>query len=193
MIMNKLFFTFAFSFLSMSAWADWQVESFNHEATGTVRSSAMVRNEEGYELAIFKSDKGVIWMDFSLSDNSFDELSQNELPVFQIDDQKPVQMIRGFVATIVPADEGINAIVVSDAETISTDKDFSVNHIVAERLPERVICPIYQGASRPHLGTIEALKKGNTITFDFVLLDGKKMQTSFTLAGAKPAIENAIK
>jgi len=191
--MNKLFISLFLLFHSLTVLADWKIESFTHEASGSVQSSAMVRNEEGFELAIFKSSEGVVWMDFSLSDNSFDELAQNELPRFQIDDQKPVQMIRGFVATIVPADEGINAIIVSDAETITTDKDFSKNHIVAERLPERVICPIYQGASRPHLGTLESLYKGKNITFDFVLLNGDKAQTSFTLKGAKQAIEAAIK
>ena len=191
--MNKLLLTLAFSFFSAASWADWQVESFEHSASNTVRSSAMIRNEAGFELAIFKSTEGVVWMDFSLSDNSFDELSQNQLPIFQIDQLKPVQMIRGFVATIVPADEGINAIIVGDEGTITTEKDFSMNHIVAERLPERVICPIFQGASRPHLGTIEALSDGQTITFNLVLLDGKKVQTSFSLAGAKQALEKTIK
>lgn len=177
---------------STAAFADWTIETFTHAATQTQSQSAMVRNEDGFELAIFKTAEGTVWMDFSLSDNGFDELSQNQLPTFQIDDQKPVQMIRGFVATIVPADEGINAIVVSDSETISTAKDFSVNHIVAERLPERVICPIWQGESRPHLGTIEALTSGQKITFDYVLLDGKKEQTVFTLKGAKQALDGTI-
>jgi hypothetical protein len=161
--------------LSSPAFADWKVETFTHSATNTESHSAMIRNEEGFELAIFKSDKGVVWMDFSLSDYNFNELSQNELPLFQIDSQKPVQMIRGFVATIVPEDEGINAIVVNDSGTISTDKDFSVNHIVTERLPERVICPIFQGKSRPHLGTLEALSQGKKITFKYTLLDGSKI------------------
>ncbi len=190
--MNKLLITLLLTLSSFAVSADWQIESFDHQASNTVQSSAMVRNEEGFELAIFKSNEGVVWMDFSLSDNSFDELAQNELPIFQIDDQKPVQMIRGFVATIVPPDEGINAIVVSDSETISTDKDFSMDHIVAERLPERVICPIYQGASRPHLGTLEALSSGNKITFDFVLDNGQKAQTSFSLNGAKQALDIAL-
>lgn len=183
---------FVISLLSSSAFADWQVETFTHSATNTEAHSAMVRNEEGFELAIFKSSKGIVWMDFSLSDYGFDELSQNELPIFQIDDHKPVQMIRGFVATIVPEDEGINAIVVSDSETISTDKDFSVNHIVTERLPERVICPIFQGESRPHLGTLDALQEGSQITFDYTLLDGTKGQTKFTLNGAKEALNKTI-
>jgi len=191
--MYKVVLILSLSLFSFSAWADWTVETFTHSATNTKVVSAMVRNEEGFELAIFKSDKGVVWMDFSLSDYDFDELSQNQLPIFQIDDQKPVQLIRGFVATIVPADEGINAIVVSDSETISTDKDFSVDHIVAERLPERVICPIFQGASRPHLGTIEALTQGTEIKFNFVLLDGSTGQTTFTLVGAKQAFAIAMK
>ncbi|MDC9725376.1 MAG: hypothetical protein PSN44_05610 [Gammaproteobacteria bacterium] len=178
--------------LSLPSFADWKIETFIHSATNTESQSAMVRNEEGFELAIFKSNKGVVWMDFSLSDYDFDELSQNELPLFQIDSHKPVQMIRGFVATIVPEDEGINAIVVSDSETISTEKDFSVNHIVTERLPERVICPIFQGESRPHLGTLEALSQGKKITFKFTLLDGKKAQTEFTLNGAKEALNKTV-
>ena len=190
--MRKILLSLTLSFFPLILWADWQLESFEHTANNTVGTSAMVRNEAGFELAIFKSAEGIVWMDFSLSDNSFDELSQNQLPIFQIDQQKPVQMIRGFVATIVPADEGINRIVVSDSETISTDKDFSMNHIVAERLPERVICPIFQGASRPHLGTLEALSQGKTITFDVVLLDGNKVHTSFSLAGAKEVLEKAI-
>jgi len=186
-----LILTIAALFSSLS-FADWQVETFSHSATNTESQSAMVRNEDGFELAIFKSDKGIVWMDFSLSDYDFDELSQNELPLFQIDDEKPVQMIRGFVATIVPEDEGINAIVVSDSETISTEKDFSVNHIVTERLPERVICPIFQGESRPHLGTLEALTVGKQITFKYTLIDGTKGQTQFTLNGAKEALDNTV-
>lgn len=190
--MNKVILFVAVSLFSSTVFAQWQIETFTHEATQTQTQSAMVRNEDGYELAIFKSSEGYVWMDFSLSDYSFDELSQNELPTFQIDALKPVQMIRGFVATIVPADEGINAIVVSESGAISTVKDFSVDHIVAERLPERVICPIWQGESRPHLGTLEALASGQKITFDFVLLDGTKHQTVFTLKGAKQALDNTV-
>jgi len=190
--MYKIVFFITTAFISFSSFADWQVETFMHAATQTESQSAMVRNSDGFELAIFKTSEGIVWMDFSLSDYNFDELSQNQLPRFQIDEKKPVQMIRGFVATIVPPDEGINAIVVSDSETISTDKDFSVNHIVTERLPERVICPIFQGESRPHLGTLEALSKGKQITFKFTLLDGTKGQTHFTLNGAKQALDNTV-
>jgi len=190
--MNKLLIFIVAILLSPLSFADWQVETFTHAATNTKTQSAMVRNKDGFELAIFKSTKGVIWMNFNLSDESFDELSQNELPRFQIDDHKPVQMIRGFVATIVPADEGINAIVVHGKEKISTDKDFSVNHIVAERLPEQVICPIFQGKNRPELGTLDQLKTGKNIRFDYVLSDGTKGQTRFTLAGAKQALENTV-
>jgi len=190
--MSKVLLFIITALFSSFTFADWQVETFTHSATETESSSAMVRNEDGFELAIFKSNKGIVWMDFSLSDYGFDELSQNELPQFQIDDQKPVQMIRGFVATIVPEDEGINVIVVSDSETISTEKDFSVNHIVTERLPERVICPIFQGESRPHLGTLEALVSGQQITFKYTLIDGTKGQTQFTLNGAKEALNNTV-
>ena len=189
--MNKLILVWLVLF-STTTFADWTVETFSHEATATQTQSAMVRNEDGFEVAVFKTDEGYVWLDFSLSDYSFDELAQRPLPLFQIDDQKPVQMLRGFVATIVPADEGIEAIVVSDDKSISTDRDFSVNHIICERLPERVICPIFQGASRPHLGTIEQLSKGDKITFSFTLLDGSKSETSFTLKGAKQALESVL-
>ena len=190
--MNKISLLIAAFLFSSSAFAEWHVETFTHAATNTQSQSAMVRNEDGFELAIFKTAEGIIWMDFSLSDNSFDELSQNQLPQFQIDDQKPVQMLRGFTATIVPENEGIEAIRVTDDENISTDRDFSVNHIIAERLPERVICPIWQGESRPHLGTLESLANGQKIRFDYVLIDGTKAHTTFTLKGAKQALENSV-
>lgn len=190
--MNNIVALFIISLFSSSAYAQWQIETFSQNTDQNVTKSAMVRNDEGFELAIFKTSEGIVWLDFSLSDNNFDQLSQNELPIFQIDDKKPVKMIRGFTATIVPADEGIEAIVVNDSETISTDRDFSVNHIVAERLPERVICPIWQGDHRPHLDTIEALLRGKKIDFSYTLLDGKKGQTSFVLDGAKEAISSAI-
>lgn len=189
--MNKLIFLVCVLFSNLS-WADWEVEAFTHTATLSQPQSATVRNEDGFELAIFKTDEGYVWLDFSLSDHDFDELSHRTLPIFQIDDQKPVQMIRGFVATIVPADEGIKAVVVNDSETISTERDFSVNHIIAERLPERVICPIFQGDSRPHLNTIEQLSTGKLITFSYTLLDGSKGQTTFTLTGAKQALDSAL-
>ncbi|MFT7414000.1 MAG: hypothetical protein ACI9FO_000655 [Methylophagaceae bacterium] len=190
--MNNIVAFFIFTVFSSSVLAQWQIETFSQGINKNEIKSAMVRNEEGFELAIFKTAEGIVWLDFSLSDNNFDQLSQNELPIFQIDDKKPVKMIRGFTATIVPADEGIKAIVVNDSETISTERDFSVNHIVAERLPERVICPIWQGDDRPHLGTIESLFKGKTIGFKYTLLDGTKGQTLFVLDGAKEAISTAI-
>lgn len=177
---------------STTTFADWQVETFSHAATQSQSQSATVRNEEGFELAIFKTAEGYVWLDFSLSDYTFDELAQRPLPLFQIDHFKPVQMLRGFVATIVPADEGIEAIVVSDDKSISTSRDFSVNHIIAERLPERVICPIFQGASRPHLDTIKQLMTGKQITFSFTLLDGSKGETMFTLTGAKGALDSVL-
>jgi hypothetical protein len=101
-------------------------------------------------------------------------------------------MLRGFTATIVPADEGIEAIVVDDQKNISTAKDFSVNHIIAERLPERVICPIWQGDSRPHLGTLDALVNGQQIVFDYTLDDDSTGTTNFTLQGANQAISHII-
>jgi hypothetical protein len=177
---------------SSASFADWEIETFTHSDTGTKSQSATVRNDEGFELAVFKTDEGYVWLDFSLSDYSFDELAQRPLPLFQIDDFKPVQLLRGFVATIVPADEGIEAIVVHDDKSVSTDRDFSVNHIIAERLPERVICPIFQGSSRPHLDTIEQLSTGKQITFSFTLLDGSKGKTVFTLKGAKEALDSVL-
>jgi|GEM_PF-1138864 len=190
--MNNIVALFIFTIFSSSVFAQWEIETFSQDVNQNEIRSAMVRNEEGFELAIFKTAEGIIWLDFSLSDNNFDQLSQNELPIFQIDDKKPVKMIRGFTATIVPADEGIEAIVVNDSETISTDRDFSVNHIIAERLPERVICPIWQGDDRPHLGTVESLLNGESINFKYTLLNGTKGQTSFVLDGAKEAISAVI-
>lgn len=189
--MNKVIFLMVVLFSSVS-FADWEVETFTHEATRSKTQSAMVRNKDGFELAIFKTGEGYVWLDFSLSDYTFDELAQRPLPLFQIDDFKAVQLIRGFVATIVPADEGIEAVVVSDSGTISTVRDFSVNHIVSERLPERVIAPIFQGASRPHLDTIKQLSTGKEITFSFTLSDGSKGKTSFTLKGAKEALDSVL-
>lgn len=172
--------------------ADWYIEKLDNTSTGMQSQAAMVRNDDGLELAVFKTSKGIIWMDFSLSDYTFDEFSQNKLPRFQIDDEKPVQLIRGFVATIVPADEGINTVIVGEDDQISTDKDFSMNHIVAERLPERVIWPIYQGAYRPHLNTIPALSQGEKIHFHYELNDGSKGQAVFTLKGAKQALKTVL-
>jgi hypothetical protein len=190
--MYRLLIFITISLISTRLFADWQVESFDHSSTNTQTHSAVIKNESGFELAIFQTSEGIVWMDFSLSDNSLDEFSQTQLPVFQIDNQKPVKMLRGFTATIVPADEGIEAIIVTDPENISTDRDFSVNHIIAERLPERVICPIWQGESRPHLGTLQALSNGHQIHFNFTLLDNSKGQTSFSLKGAKQALATII-
>ncbi len=189
--MNKIVFLLVALF-STTAFADWKIETFTHEASGTESQSATVKNEDGYELAIFRTDEGYVWLDFSLSEYTFDELAQRPLPLFQIDDYKPVQMLRGFVATIVPADEGIEAIVVNNDKSVSTDRDFSVNHIIAERLPERVICPIFQGDDRPHLNTIKQLSTGKQITFSFTLLDGSKGETTFTLKGAKEALDSIL-
>lgn len=190
--MNNIITFFIITLFSSSVFAQWKTETFSQPGAQQEVKSAMIRNEEGFELAIFKTTEGIVWLDFSLSDNNFDQLSQNELPIFQIDDKKPVKLIRGFTATIVPADEGIEAIVVNDSQTITTTRDFTVNHIIAERLPERVVFPIWQGDDRPHLDTIAALLNGKIINFKYTLLDGVQGQTLFTLDGAKEAISSAI-
>lgn len=181
--------------ISISAQADWQVQDFEHLADNVSQhhQSAVVRNDAGFELAIFKTDEGIIWLDFSLSDNNFDELSINQLPRWQIDNHKPVQLTRGFTATIVPSDQGVDIPVVDAEGNITFMKDTSINYIVTERLPERVICPIWQGDDREHFSTIESLKQGEEIHFSYTLSDDSKGETSFSLIGADKAITAALK
>ena len=181
--------------LSSSAHADWKIQKFEHSAdqTSQQHASAMIRNEDGFELAIFKTDEGIVWLDFSLSDNNFDTLSINKLPRWQIDGHKPVQLTRGFTATIVPSSEGVDIPIVDDEGNITFMKDTSINYIVTERLPERVICPIWQGDDREHFSTIESLKQGNEIRFTYTLSDDTEGETLFSLAGADKAIAAALK
>ncbi len=181
--------------ISSTAQADWKIQGFDHRGNDISQhhQSAMVRNSEGFELAIFKTDEGVVWLDFSLSDNNFDTLSINALPRWKIDNHKSVQLTRGFTATIVSSEEGVEIPVVDDEGNISFMRDTSINYIVTERLPERVICPIWQGDDRAHFNTIESLKQGETIHFTYTLSDDTQGETQFSLTGANEAITAALK
>ncbi len=183
------------SSFSMSAHADWKIQEFDRSADekGAPDRSAMVRNEDGFELAVFRTSEGTVWLDFTLSDNNFDELSINQLPRWQIDEYKSVQLTRGFTATIVPPEEGVEIPVIGDDGEISFMKDTNINYIVTERLPERVICPIWQGDDRPHFNTIETLKHGSKIHFNYTLSDDTQGETSFSLMGANEAITAVLK
>lgn len=189
----SLFVFFASS--STATAANWQLQAFGYQTdeVSQHRRSAMIRNEDGFELALFKTSKGMVWLDFSLSDNNFDTLSINQLPRWQIDDHKPVQLTRGFTATIVPSEEGVEIPVVDDAGNISFMQDTSINYIVTERLPERVIFPIWQGDDRAHFNTIEALKAGKIIHFTYTLADDNQGKTQFSLMGADKVISAALK
>ena len=181
--------------LSNAVQADWELQGFDHRGNDISQhhQSAMVRNSDGFELAIFKTDEGIVWLDFSLSDNNFDTLSINALPRWKIDSHKAVQLTRGFTATIVPSEEGVEIPVVDDEGNISFMRDTSINYIVTERLPERVICPIWQGDDRAHFNTIESLKQGETIHFSYTLSDDTQGETQFSLTGANEAITAALK
>ena len=80
--MNNIITFFIITLFSSSVFAQWKTETFSQPGDQQEVKSAMVRNEEGFELAIFKTTEGVVWLDFSLSDNNFDQLSKNELPIF---------------------------------------------------------------------------------------------------------------
>lgn len=73
--MQRLLLVLPLLLVMDTASASWKVETKTDSMTDQTKKSAVVVNEQGHSLSIYRHSSGAAWANFSLSDGSIDLLS----------------------------------------------------------------------------------------------------------------------
>lgn len=153
-----------------TAFASWKVETKTDSMTDQTKKSAVVVNEQGHSLSIYRHPSGAAWANFSLSNWSLDQLSPQKPPVFRIDKNAPHE--------------------VADKKRL---QEMGVGVQAYAWEPKWVDFLIWHGKeSEGRSKTLDQLMEGRTIVFRYFLFTGGYKETTFSLDGAGPAIANAL-
>lgn len=84
---------FALLLLSPPVHAEWRVEEGGEATASKGEDTAIVENQEGYRLEIYKDSADAIHMTFTLR-NGFDIFDSGACPTFHVDDNTPLNLAR---------------------------------------------------------------------------------------------------
>lgn len=168
--MQRLLLAIPLLLAMVTAFASWKVETKTDSMTDQIKKSAVVVNEQGHSLSIYRHPSGAAWGNFSLSNGSLDQLSSQKPPVFRIDKNAPHD--------------------VADEKRL---QEMGVGVQAYAWEPKWVNFLIWHGnESEGRSKTLDQLIQGKTIVFRYYLFTGGHKETTFSLDGAGPAIANAL-
>jgi len=150
--------------------ASWKVETKTDSMTDEIKKSAVVLNDQGHSLSIYRHPNGAVWANFSLSNRSIDQLSAQKPPVFRVDRNEPHDI----------ADEKRMQEMGLDIQAFALE-------------PKWVNFLLWHGKeSEGRSKTLDQLMQGKSIAFRYYLFTGGSKETTFVLAGAAPVIARAL-
>lgn len=156
--------------ISTSAFSRWDVENDVDAMTDRATVVARSTNSEGHRVSIYRRDDGSVWMNFRISDASFDLLSPQVAPMFRVDDRKAHNL--GDVKRLqelVP----------------SLPKGYFWE-------PKWINVRIWDGSNeKGRSSELADLMTGERAVFRYFLSTGGSRDTRFDLAGARDAIAKA--
>lgn len=86
--MKRLLCVAACALTPWYALASWQIENDVDAMSDRVTAVATTTNGDGHSVSIYQRDDGSVWMNFRVSDASFDLLSPKIAPMFRVDGRK---------------------------------------------------------------------------------------------------------
>jgi len=138
--------------------------------TDETRKSAVVINEDGHSLSIYRHSSGAVWANFSLSSKSFDQLAPQKPPVFRIDKNEPHDVL---------------------LEKRLQEMGSGVQAFAWE--PKWVNFLVWHGKeAEGRSKMLNELMQGTSVVFRYYLFTGGYKETTFSLSGAGPAIPEAL-
>lgn len=168
--MRKIIFCSFLLMQTSALHASWEVEIKTDSMTDEEKKTAKVINEEGHSIAVYRLPNGTVWVNFSLSSRSLNQLSPQKPPVFRIDKNKP--------------------------HDIANEKQTQEMRLGIEAFawePKWINFLIWHGKeSEGRSHNLRQLMQGETIVFRYHLFTGGYKETSFSLEGAGPAIADAL-
>lgn len=168
--MHRLLFSLLLFPLAATASASWNVETKSDSMTDEIKKSAIVMNDEGHSLSIYRHPSGVVWANFSLSSRSMDQLSQQKPPIFRVDKNEPHD--------------------IADEKRLQ-EMGIGVQAFAWE--PKWVNFLIWHGKeSEGRSKNLDQLMQGKSVVFRYYLFTGGYKETTFPLDGAGPVIASAL-
>ena len=152
------------------AQSDWRVTVETDSMTDKVKRTAVVTNEDGHSLSVYRGPGEAAWVLFSLGKSSFDTLAPRRAPIYRVDKNEPHDLER--------------------ARTI-TARGIGLSLYAWE--PRWVNFFIWHGKeAEGRAGALRELMSGQTVVFRYTLGSGGYKETTFPLLGAAQAIADAL-
>jgi len=153
-----------------TAHASWNVETKTDSMTDEIKKTAKIVNAEGHSLSVYRLPSGAVWANFSLSNQSLDQLSPQKPPAFRVDKNEPHD--------------------IADEKRLQ-EMGVGVQAFAWE--PKWVNFLIWHGKeSEGRSKTLDQLMQGKSVVFRYHLFTGGYKETTFSLDGAGPAIASAL-
>lgn len=168
--MQKILFGLFLLLQIVTAHATWNVETKTDSMTDEKRRTAKILNSAGHSLSIYRHSSGAVWVNFSLSNRSLEQLSPDKPPSFRVDKNEPHD--------------------IADDKRIQ-EMDVGLQAYAWE--PKWINFLIWHGKeSEGRSTTLDQLMLGKSILFRYYLFTGGYKETTFNLDGAGPAIARAL-
>lgn len=153
----------------MPAWADWRLEVRRDSMTDETKRSAVVMNDGGHSLTVYRAGDGRAWLTFRLSPGTAEILASNRGPMMRID-RWPAHDLDG-----------------------SRKLTESLGMAMYSYEPKWINVVIWHGRADEGMGTqVAQLMHGRQVVVRYYLMSGGHKETSFALRGAAPAIAQAL-
>ena len=139
--------------------------------TDRERKVAIIRNDTGHSLSVYRMPDGTVWANFGLPKSNAEVLSATQWPIYRVDKRTPrdldserrlQRLVRGTASRATQEPKWINFMVWN-------------GKVDAGRSEELI-----------------ELSNGTAVTFRYFLFTGGYSETTFPLQGASPAIAEAI-
>jgi hypothetical protein len=149
--------------------AAWQVTTTKDAMTDETKKSAVVLNDEGHSLSIYRLANGAVFANFSLASKSFDQLAPEKPPMFRVDKNEPHDLM---------AQKRLQELV--GVQPLSSE-------------PKWINFPIWHGKeAEGRSAVLNELMQGTSVVFRYYIFTGGYKETTFSLTGAGPAIADAL-
>ncbi len=146
---------------------EWTTTRRVDQMTDKEIRTATVTNDAGHSFSIYRVPSGQAWANFSLSDQTLDQISPKGLLMYRIDKHEPVDLAQGAAL----ARYGVK---------------------LHEWEPRWVNFLFWHGREEQGRGQLVALMEGTTLLIRYRLATGGYKETSFPLSGARQAIAWAL-
>tara|TARA_Y100000031_G_scaffold144424_1_gene175857 strand:+ start:151 stop:702 length:552 start_codon:yes stop_codon:yes gene_type:complete len=177
MTVKTIFFLFTVLIFNQSLLhAGWVINKEVDSMTDKKTTSAVLSNDEGYELKLYTLASGEFFCTFALPTNSLDVLSHSQAPMYRVD--KNIQQ---------------------DLNDLAKMHDKLIEHGAYLYSQEPKWCNfILSAVEKKNRDTIsgwvlEEFAKGEKIVFRYWLFTGGYKETSFSISGADKAILEVLK